>query len=57
VPVDRRTNRLETRLTSWRLLSSVAGLGAIGLVAGAVAAIGVAVGVAWTVTTVTSLLR
>lgn len=57
VPVERQNARLETRLSTPRLLSSVAGLGLVGVVAGAVSALGIAVGVAWVVTTVTGLLR
>ena len=57
VPIERRPNPLETRLSTARLLSAAASLGVIGLVAGAVATIGIAVGVAWAVTTVTSLLQ
>jgi len=57
VPVQRQNPRMETRLSTPRLLSSVAGLGVIGVLAGAVSALGIAVGVAWVVTTVTGLLR
>jgi hypothetical protein len=57
VPVERRSNNLETRLSAGRLVQSAAGLGVIGVVAGAVSAIGLAAGVAWVVTTVTGLLR
>lgn len=57
MPVERQSSRLENRLSTPRLLSSVAGLGVVGVVAGAVSALGIAVGVAWVVTTVTGLLR
>lgn len=57
VPVDRRTNRFEARSSAVKVVSSGAGLGIIGVVAGAVTAIAVATGVAWVVTTVTGLLR
>lgn len=57
VPVERRPNPLETRLSPARLASTAAGLGAIGLLAGALASIAIAVGVAWAVTTVTDLLQ
>jgi hypothetical protein len=57
VPVDRRPNRFDTRSGAVKVVSSGAGLGLIGVVAGAVTAIAVATGVAWVVTTVTGLLR
>jgi hypothetical protein len=55
--VERRSNNLETRLSTGRLVQSAAGLGVIGVVAGAVSAIGLAAGMAWVVTTVSGLLR
>jgi len=57
VPVDRRPNRLEMRLGAPRLASTVAGLGVIGLLVGAIATIALAVGMSWAVTTVTDLLQ
>lgn len=57
VPVERQANDLESRLSTSRLVQSAAGLGVIGVLAGAVSAIGLAAGVAWIVTTASGLLR
>lgn len=57
VPVEHRRVELYHRAPWWRRAIAAGGLGVISAVGGLLAALAVAVGVSWTVTTLTDLLR
>lgn len=57
VPVEHREVELYRRTPWWRRLVAVSGLGVIGTLGGALAALAIAVGLSWAVTTLTGMLR
>jgi hypothetical protein len=57
VPVEHRHVELYHRPPWWRRLLAVGGLGVISTVGGVLAAMAVAIGLSWMVTTLTGLLR
>jgi hypothetical protein len=57
VPVEHRDVEIYHRTPWWRRLLAAGGLGVISTVGGLLAALAVALGLSWTVTTLTDLLR